>query len=144
MKLNDYTKEDFELMSYSEITELILTDAGKSLKIVDIFRKIKDLLGLSDKEFENKIADYFELISTDKKFIVLEKGFCDLSKKHTPDVVFEEETSEEIEPEEEETVEEEDSEDDIFYDTSNEDDLDDDDDLDDLVVINDDDEEASM
>ena len=146
MKLKNLSIEELESMSYSDIAELIITEKGSSMKIVDIFKKICSLLKMSDAEFENKIADFFELISTDKKFIVLEKGFCDLRKKHTPTVIIEDD-EEEIEPdiieeEPEDNLEEE--EEDIFYDTSSdEDDVEDkDDDLNDFIVV--DDEETGM
>ena len=148
MKLKNLSIEDLEVMSYGDIAELILTEKGSAMKIVDIFKNICELLKMGDTEFENKIADFFELISTDKKFIVLEKGLCDLRKKHTPTVIIEDDEddtidSDVIEDEEpEDTLESE--ENDIFYDTSSdEDDVDDnDDDLNDFIVV--DDEEAGM
>ena len=38
MKLKDYSKEDLETMSYSEITNVILAEKGSKMKIVDIFK----------------------------------------------------------------------------------------------------------
>ena len=148
MKLKNITKEELETMSYSDIAQVILNEKGKSMKIVDIFREICKLLDMSDNEFEQKITDFFELITTDKNFIILDKGFCDLRKKHNPEVIIEEDDEEpvEAEVEEEDSIEEEveDSEEDIYYDnSSDEDDVDDaDDELNDFIVI--DDEEASM
>ncbi len=149
MKLKGYTKEELEAMSYTEIAEIILNEKGSSMKIVDIFKKICKVLDMSDAEVEAKVADFFELISTDKNFIVLEKGFCDLRKKHTPKVVIEEDDEEVIEPEtidEDETEpEEEDSEEDIFYDNSSDkDDVEDnDDELSDFIVV-DEEEEVNL
>lgn len=149
MKLKEYSIEDLEQMTFSDITEIILTEKGNKMKIVDVFKKICTALNMSDAEFENKVADFFELIATDSKFIILDKGYCDLRKKHAPNVVIEEEEEEEEEeiPEEvtEDIPEEEDSSD-IYYDTSSEeDDLDDgdDDELSDFMVI-DEDEEAGI
>ena len=121
------------------------------MKIVDIFKKICTLLKMSDQEFEAKIADFFELVSTDKKFIILDKGYCDLRKKHTPKVVIEDEDSDdvEIDVDEEEMADEdkgiEEDQDDIFYDnTTDEDDTsEEDDELSDFLIV-DDDEEAGM
>lgn len=148
MKLKDLSKEDLEVLSFGEITELVLVEKGSKMKIVDIFKKICLLLKMSDAEFENKIADYFELISTDKKFIVLDKGYCDLRKKHTPKLVIEDDEEDIVEPEviEDEVKEEleEESENDIFYDnSSDEDDVEDnDDELTDFIVV--DEDETSM
>lgn len=148
MKIKDLTKDELETMSYAEITELILTEKGTKMKIVDIFKKICTLLEMSDAEFENRIADFFELISTDKNFIVLDKGFCDLRKKHSFKLVIEEDEEDTSEQEltDEELVDEEneETEEDIFYDnSSDEDDVTDvDDELSDFVMV--DEEETSM
>ena len=148
MKLKELSKDELETMSYGELSELVLNDNGSKMKIVDIFKKICTLLELSEAEFENKIADFFELISTDKKFIVLDKGFCDLRKKHTPEVIIEEEEEEVIDSEvsEEDEIEEnlEENDGDIFYDSSSEEDdvEDSDDELTDFIVV--DEDETSM
>lgn len=150
MKIKDLSKEDLETMGYDEISEMILLEKNAKMKIVDIFKKICSLLNMTDAEFENKIADFFELISTDKKFIVLDKGFCDLRKKHTPKPIIEDDEDEviEIEPNEDESVtpddEDEEAEDNIFYENSgDEDDVEDDtDELSDFIVV--DEEETSI
>ena len=149
MSLKTMKKEDLELMSYSEIAALILEESKKSMKIVDVFKKVCSLLEMSDAEFERKIADFFEMISTDKNFIVLEKGFCDLRKRHNIEVVLDDDEDEEVldsESSEETDIEEdvtEENEDDIYYDSSSdEDDVDDSDDLDDFMVV--DEDETSM
>ncbi len=150
MELKKLSLEELEQMTYGEITELILTEKGTKMKIVDIFKKICKLLNMSDAEFEAKIADFFELVSTDKKFIILDKGYCDLRRKHTPKVVIEDEDNEDVEVEiDEEEIDEDketdDNQEDIFYDNSSEeDDVDtDDDELDDFLIV-DDEEEAGM
>ena len=150
MELKKLSLEELEQMTYGEITELILVEKGTKMKIVDIFKKICKLLNMSDAEFEAKIADFFELVSTDKKFIILDKGYCDLRRKHTPKVVIEDEDMEDVEVEVDEEERDEDKEtdenqDDIFYDNSSEeDDVDtDDDELDDFLIV-DDEEEAGM
>lgn len=146
MKIKDLSKEDIELMSYEELAKLIISEKKSKMKIVDIFKKICELKEMSTAEFENKIADFYDLISTSKEFIVLEKGFCDLRKKHTPDVIMDEEEDipevEESDLPEEET---ENEEEDYYYDSSSdEDDVDDDtDELADFMVV-DEDEEASI
>lgn len=149
MKLKNLTKEELESMSYAELTELILTENKDKMKIVDIFKKICSLLELSETEFENRIADFFELVSTDKNFVVLEKGFCDLRKKHNVKLVVEddeeEEATEQELTEDEETNENADeNEEDIFYDnSSDEDDVNDvEEELSDFVMV--DEEETSI
>lgn len=148
MKLGDLSKEEIEEKSYSDLTKIILNEKGKKLKIVDIFKTICDAKGMSEAEFENRVADYFELVSTDKDIIVLEKGYCDLKIKHNQKVVIsEDEEDEVVETEESQETdasdEPENEEEDIFYDnTSEDDDVTDDDELSDFVVV--DEDEASM
>lgn len=146
MTIKSLSREELESMTYGEISEIILSEKGAKMKIVDIFKKICKLLELSDQEFESKIADFFELISTDKKFIILDKGYCDLRKKHTPTVIIEDD-EEDIEPDFDETDDATlddaiESEDDIFYDNVAEDDdtTDDSDELTDFIVVDDEDE----
>ena len=144
MKLKDMTKEELESLSYAELAELIIVEKKAKMKIVDVFKAICKLLDLSDAVFENQVADFFQLISTDKNFIVLDKGYCDLRKKHAPKVTIEETDddnldTEEIEEEELITEDEQENED-IFYDasTDNDDvDTETDDDLDDFMVVDD-------
>jgi len=140
MKLKDIPKEELELMSYDDIAYIILEESKKKMKINDLFKKICDALELSEEDFINQIADFFEILTTDKKFIMLNDGYWDLRTRHSEKLVIEEddEEYEEIEPEEPEEMEETD---DSFYDEENEDN-DTDDDLKDLVVI--DEEEENM
>ncbi len=143
MKLKDYKKEELELMGYDDIAIIILQESGKKMKIADIFKKICDVLDLSESEYENKIGDFFELLSTNKNFIMLENGFWDLKSKHNSKVVIdEEEDISEVSEEDEEELEETEEED-IFYENDDDDDVVEDD-LNDLVIIDMDDEEAEI
>lgn len=142
MKLKDLSKEELEAMSYDDIALMIITESGKQYKINELFKKVCDLLGLSEAVFMDKLPAFFDVLSTDHRFIMLENGTWDLKTKHSTKVVFEseEEDMEDIEVEEEQEEIEEENED-IFND--NEDEIDDDDDdLKDLVII-DEDEEAN-
>lgn len=145
MKLKDMSKEELELMNYDDIAVLILEESGDKMKIYDLFKKVCKVLHLSDAEFENKIADFFEMLSTDKKFTMLENGYWDLRAKYMQKMVLDEDEEESLaevtEEEEEEKIEEE-TEEDIFYEGDVTDD-EDDDDLQDLVVIDVDEDEAN-
>ena len=144
MKLKDLSKEELEAMSYDDIALMIITETGKQYKINELFKKVCDLLGLSEAVFMDKLPAFFDVLSTDHRFIMLENGTWDLKTKHSTKVVFEtddEEDLDEIEAEEEVEEEIEEENEDIFND--NEDEIDDDDDdLKDLVII-DEDEEAN-
>ena len=142
MKLKDINKEQLELMSYDEIAELILEESGKKMKINDLFKKVCKVLGLSDADFENKIGDFFEIMSTNKKFTMLENGYWDLRTKHNLKVVIDEDEDDSLPEINEENDLEKEEEADIFYETDDTDD-EDEDDLQDLVVIDVDDEESN-
>ena len=147
MKLNDIPEYELETMNYDDIAYIILKDEKQKMKINELFKKVCDALKLPEELFEEKIADFFELLTTDKRFIMLEDGYWDLKEFHNPKVVVDDEeddliTNEEIEEQDDDLVEEQEDEDDIFYDTDTDDDLPDDD-LEDLVVIDVGDEEAN-
>ena len=146
MKLSDIPEYELETMNYDDIAYIILSEEKQKMKINELFRKVCDALKLPDNLFEEKIADFFELLTTDKRFIMLEDGYWDLKEFHNPKVIVDDEeddiiTSEDLEEQVDE-LEEEPDDDDIFYDTEADDDLPDDD-LEDLVVIDVDEEEAN-
>ena len=139
-KLKEYTKEELESLNYDDIAYLILEEKKKKMKISDLFNKVCEVLELDEGAYADYIADFFELLTTDKRFIQLNDGYWDLRTKHSEKIVIEDddEEYEEIIEDNDEEVEEE--TDDDYYDEDNDDD-DSDDDLKDLVVIDDEDEE---
>ncbi len=145
MRISDISKEELETMNYDDIAYIILNEEKEKMKINILWKKVCDCLELSEKEFEDKIGDFFELLTTDKRFIMLEDGSWDLKELHNPKVVIDDEDDDpslEIDELEDNEIEEEENEEDIFYDADSDDDLPDDD-LDDLVVIDVDEEEAN-
>lgn len=142
MKLKQIPKEELELMGYDDIALLILQESGKKMKLRDIFAKVINVLGLPEETIDEELMEFFELMSTNKKFVMLDKGYWDLQSRHKLDLVFDmEEDDEELENEEEDNIEEETEEDDdIFYDKDDETDDFAEDDLADLVVVDDIDE----
>lgn len=142
MKLNNYTKEDLETMSYDDIALLVLTESKKKMKINELFKEVCNLLELSDVEYTNKLPAFFDVISTDGRFLMLENGYWDLKAKHSTKVVIDNDDEEDIEVEEisEEEDEELDEDKDIYSEEDETEDLDDDDDLKDLVIIDEDEE----
>lgn len=145
MKIKDLTKEELEAMSYDDIAMMILEENGKQLKINELFKEVCNLLGLSEDEFMEKLPAFFDVLSTDHRFIMLENGLWDLKSKHVAKVVIDNDDEEDEDIEDIEEVEEEEptEDEDIYSDDDDSDDLnDDDDDLSDLVII-DEDEEAN-
>ena len=141
MKLNKIPKNELELLSYTEIAKIYLKENKTTKNTAELFKEICNLLELSENEYVDKIADFFESLTTSKEFILLEDGTWDLKSNHKVKVVIEEiedETEEEDNEELEELEEElEEDEIDIIDDDSYIDD-DSDDDLADLTIINDD------
>lgn len=140
MSIKKMTKEELELLSNKDITNLLLEESKKPLNTKELFKTIIDLLELPAKTFENKIGDYYTSLTTDKRFILLEDGTWDLKSRHTSDKVvkimdeddeIEEDVVKEEEPEEE--IEEDNYDDtDEDYDDNTEEDLKD------LVVLDED------
>ena len=138
-KLNELTEEEIENLGYDELAYKILEETNKKMKITDLFRQVCDLKGLSEADYENLIGDFFEILTTDKKFIMLENGFWDLKSRHSEKLVVEEDDDFEEETEEPDEEEEEETDvDDNYYDEDEVED-DSDNDLKDLVVIDDED-----
>ena len=138
-KLNELTEEEIENLGYDELAYKNLEETNKKMKITDLFRQVCDLKGLSEADYENLIGDFFEILTTDKKFIMLENGFWDLKSRHSEKLVVEEDDDFEEENEEPDEEEEEETDvDDNYYDEDEVED-DSDNDLKDLVVIDDED-----
>ena len=141
MKLNNIPKNELELLSYTEIAKMYLTENKITKNTADLFKEICILLELSDGEYVDKIADFFESLTTSKEFILLEDGTWDLKSNHKVKVVIEdieEEADEENEEEAEELDEMETEEDlDVVDDDDSFIDDDADDDLADLTIVDD-------
>ena len=139
MSIDKLKKEDLELLSYKDITNMLLEEKG-AMNTADLFKKITTLLELPSSAFEKKIGDYYTTLTTDKRFLLLEDGKWDLRNRHTSDKVIiptdqddDDDDEEELEVKEEQ---EEDMTDDYDSTVSDDDDFDDgDDDLKDLVVL---------
>ncbi len=143
MSLSKMKKEDLELLSNKDITNLILEENKKPLNTAELFKKIIKLLELPDSVFESKIGDYYTALSTDKRFILLDDGTWDLRSRHTSDKVVkvtdeEDEEEEETDADSEQLDQEEDIEEDDYDDTDEEYDEDTNEELKDLVVIDED------
>lgn len=145
MKTIKLTSEQIEQMSYTDVANLVLKENGKKMKIQDLFQQVIKLMQLPDSYFESKIGDFFGLLSTDKRFTMLEKGFWDLAENHSKKVIIDDdEEEEEIETTEIDDIVDDEAIDDVNYDDDTVDDDEDDDDLKDLVIMDDGENEEMM
>ena len=148
MSLSSMKHEELELLTYTDLTELILKENNGPMNTAAIFKKISSLLSLSEEEYASKIGDFYTSLTTDKRFIFLESDAeWDLRNRHTAQVVVADDDDDDEEEEEEEELDEMESseeEEDIDSLDSDEDDLDDgDDDIGDLAIISDEELEES-
>lgn len=97
------SKEELELLSYTDLTYMILKENKKSMNTPTIFKKICDLLGYSDEEYSAKIGDYYTSLTIDKRFVLLDNAEWDLRDHHSIEIVIDDE-----EDDENDIVEEED------------------------------------
>lgn len=143
MNLEDMKKEELELLSFTDLTEIILKESKKSMNTPTIFKRICDLLGLSDLEYQNKIGDYYTSLTTDKRFILLSNAEWDLKERHKIEIVIDDDDDDDDEMDEEaedndnstsDEIDEENIDDEALDDNS----LDTDDDLEELSIIDDD------
>lgn len=141
MSLKKMKKEELELLSNKDIACLILDESKESMNTAELFKQIISLLELPESTFENKIADFYTALSTDKRFILLKDGTWDLRNHHTSDKVVKvtEDDDDEEEVEEKEDSEEEETDEDNYDDQEPEDyDEDTNEELKDLVILDED------
>lgn len=139
MKLKDLSPEELELMSYTDLTYMLIKEKKKSMNTKDLFKEICKLLDLSDDDYASKIGDYYTSLTIDKRFVLLPENVWDIRDNHSVEIVMDEDEEdvevEEVETEEDEEVEEE-EETDTLYDDENE--ITDDDDMEDLSIVDED------
>lgn len=137
MSLSKMTKEEIELLSYTDIAKLYLEENKKTLNTAELFKEVCNLLELSESVYSEKITDFFQSLTTSKDFILLNDGKWDLKSKHSVKVVMDDLYEEKDEDEEYEVEPEEMTEEDEFNSIDDEEDYADDD-LSDLTILNED------
>lgn len=143
MKNIQISEEELEMMNYNDIAFLILENYGKKMKINDLFLEVSKILKLDAETYQSHIGDFFELLSTDKRFIMLEDGYWDLKIKHNKGM----ESFDDDDEDDDIVIEEEDDSQALAYDevdSKTEDDDVDEDDLSDLVIVDDIEDETNL
>ncbi len=110
MELKDMTYEELELLSYTDLTYMLLKESKKAMNTPTIFKKICDLLEYDDDYYAEAIGDYYTSLTIDKRFILLENNDWDLRERHFINLLLDEDEDKEdyIDDDEEEFVENED------------------------------------
>ncbi len=144
MKLNDMSVEELELLSYTDLTYMILKENKLAMNTSVIFKTICDLLDYSDEQYVDGIGDFYTSLTIDKRFILLENNEWDLREKHSINLFEDDEDDEDVDFFETEEDVEENLDNDEELDDELDNDLDDelDDEIDDLTIV--DDEELEM
>ncbi len=138
--MNKKKLEDLELMSNKDIAYMILNERKRSISTAALFKKIIDMLKLPESTFEEKIADFYTTLSTDKRFILLDNGNWDLKNRHSSDkvkqnIAEEEEDDDLADQEVEEEEDDEVIEDNYDATDDNDDYVDPNEDIKDLVIL---------
>ncbi len=138
MKLKNMRQEELELLSYTDLTELILAENNKPMNTPAIFKKICELLEFNDEDYNSKIGDFYTSLTTDKRFLLLDSAEWDLRDRHAVKIEFDnEEEEDDVDEEPDEEVSTDENEVDDIEEAIEDDDLDDDNDIDELAILDD-------
>ena len=143
MKLSKMTKDELELLPYTSIAKLYLEENKTTMTTADLFKEVCKLLSLPESVYQDKIADFFQSLTTSKEFILLADGKWDLKTNHKVkldiDELYEDKEDDDEEPElEDDEMTEEDE-----FNTIDDEDEYAEDDLSDLTILNEDELEDS-
>lgn len=136
--LSEMGKENLELLSYTKIAEMYLKENKKKMNTADLFREVCKLLELGEDDYQEKIADFFESLTTSKEFILLNDGNWDLRMNHSVKIDMDDiyDDSDSVDEDEiDEEVNEDNYEDDNYDDNLDDDVSDLNDDYDDLTIV---------
>ena len=139
MKLSKMKKEELELLSYTNIAKLYLEENKTTLNTADLFKEICKLLELSERVYQDKIADFFQSLTTSKEFIMLDDGKWDLKSNHKAKKIDIDDLYEEKDDDEDEEfdLDDEESEDEEYNSIDDEEEYAEED-LSDLTILNED------
>lgn len=139
MNIYKMSKEELELLSYTDIAYEILKKEKTHKTTIELLKTIAELLELSDDVIAQTISDFYTTLTTDKRFYSLPSGEWDLKERHTTKVIIDDDDDFDVDVDDVDTSDDDDEteEDTIDYDST--DDYEEND-LEDLVVVTEDDE----
>ncbi|MCI6847758.1 MAG: DNA-directed RNA polymerase subunit delta [Erysipelotrichaceae bacterium] len=138
MKLSKMKKDDIELLSYTNIAKLYLEENKTTMTTADLFKEVCKLLELSDSEYQDKIADFFQSLTTSKEFILLNDGKWDLKSNHKVKIVMDDLYEEKDEDDEDISLDDEELAEEDEYNSIDDEEEYAEEDLADLTILNED------
>ena len=138
MKLSKMKKDAIELLSYTNIAKLYLEENKTTMTTADLFKEICKLLELSDSEYQDKIADFFQSLTTSKEFILLNDGKWDLKSNHKVKIVMDDLYEEKDEDDEDISLDDEEIAEEDEYNSIDDEEEYAEEDLTDLTILNED------
>ena len=138
MKLSKMKKDDIELLSYTNIAKLYLEENKTTMTTADLFKEVCKLLELSDSEYQDKIADFFQSLTTSKEFILLKDGKWDLKSNHKVKIVMDDLDEEKDEDDEDISLDDEELAEEDEYNSIDDEEEYAEEDLADLTILNED------
>lgn len=103
MSLKNIPIEELETLSYTKIAEMYLQENKKTMPTNELFKEVCNLLQMTEDEYADNIADFFQSLSTTKEFILID-GKWDLKSNHkikiNIDELYEDKDEDEVSSEE--------------------------------------------
>ena len=143
MKLSKMKKEEIELLSYTNIAKLYLEENKTTMNTADLFKEVCTLLELPERTYQDKIADFFQSITTSKDFVLLEDGKWVLKSNHKSKKIDMDDLYEEKDEENEEEIEKEEMDEEDEFNSIDDEEEYAEEDLADLTILNEDELEDS-
>lgn len=139
MNIYKMSKEELELLSYTDIAYEILKKEKTHKTTIELLRQIAELLELSDDVIAQTISDFYTTLTTDKRFYALPNGEWDLKERHTTKVIIDDDDDFDVDVDDVDTNDDDENQEDDSMDYDSTDDYEEND-LEDLVVVTEDDE----
>lgn len=143
MELENLTENEVDGLTLADLAHLLLKNDGECNTAV-LYKKIAKIKKMSKNEYEETIADFFAILNTDKRFVILNNGNWGLRENHAiksnfNDLLSEEDNEILVDDDTDDFTDEDETEEDIEL-FINEDEFedDDDDDIADLIIIDED------
>ncbi|MBD1379692.1 DNA-directed RNA polymerase subunit delta [Metabacillus arenae] len=90
MKLSQYSPEELKETALVELAYLLFEEKRKPVQFTDLIKELKQLLGLSQEELEERIPQFYTDLNIDGRFIMLSDGSWGLRSWYPYDQLEEE------------------------------------------------------